>query len=75
MIKLNITHIKYAAVCRKSGISMSSAFYQVKHNILERLNISGFQGFKKSRTLVEDLLRISTSRLSAQMTSNPVSHQ
>ena len=56
MIKLNITHIKYADVCRKTGISISSVFYQVKYNIFERLNIGGFQGFKTSRNLVEDLL-------------------
>ena len=57
MIKLNINSPSYFTICKKLGITMSSAIYQVKHNIFERSNLSGFQGFTKSRTNIEALLR------------------
>jgi len=35
---------------------MSAALYQVKNNILKRMGIEGFQGFKKTAHLIEPLL-------------------
>ena len=56
LLKLRIKSVTMSTICRSLGFQMSAALYQVKNNILKRMGIKGFQGFKKTAHLIEPLL-------------------
>jgi hypothetical protein len=60
MVKLNITTHKYKEISDRAGVLMSSVLYQIKHNLMEKLGIRTFQGLKKSRHIVDEVLNSPT---------------
>ena len=57
LLKLKIHSVSLLAICKTLGFQLSTAFYQVKNNILKRAGIEGFYGFKKTPQLVESILQ------------------
>ena len=58
IFKLKIPNVGYSHVCSELGVKMSSVLYQIEHKILERMNIEGFRGFKKTPEILETFLVI-----------------
>ncbi len=57
LLKLKIHSVKLITICKTLGFQMSAALYQVKNNLLKRVGIKGFHGFKKTYQLVESILQ------------------
>lgn len=57
LIKLNIPIPNVATICKNLGIQPSTVLYQVKHKILEKMNITGFQGLRNSKQLLEPIFQ------------------
>ncbi len=57
LLKLKIHSVSLLTICETLGFRMSAAFYQVKNNILKKVRIEGFHGFRKTPQLVESILQ------------------
>lgn len=57
LLKLKIHSVKLITICKTLGFQMSAALYQVNNNLLKRVGIKGFHGFRKTPQLIEPLLQ------------------
>ncbi len=57
LLKLKIHSVTLLTICKTLGFQMSAALYQVKNNLLNRIGIKDFHGFKKTPELVESILQ------------------
>ena len=52
IVKLNLDLAQYSTICNFLGIRLSPVYYHLKHS----LGITGFQGFKRSAHLKNEIL-------------------